>query len=59
MKFTKRDQEDHILQCQEAFSLFDPDNSGLVGTKELGNLLRVLGINPTNEELQARRTGTE
>ena len=46
-------QEDHILQCQEAFTVFDPDNTGLVATKELGNLLRVLGINPTNEELQA------
>ena len=45
--------EDHILQCQEAFGVFDPDNKGLVATKDLGNLLRVLGINPTNEELQA------
>ena len=44
---------DHILQCQEAFGVFDPNNKGLVATKDLGNLLRVLGINPTNEELQA------
>ena len=42
-----------ILQCQEAFAVFDQNNKGLVATKELGNLLRVLGINPTNEELQA------
>ena len=46
--------EEHILQCQEAFTVFDPNNKGLVATKDLGNLLRVLGINPTNEELQAR-----
>ena len=45
--------EDHILQCQEAFAVFDHNNKGLVATKELGNLLRALGINPTNEELQA------
>ena len=45
--------EEHILQCQEAFGVFDPNNKGLVATKDLGNLLRVLGINPTNEELQA------
>ena len=45
--------EDHILQCQEAFAVFDQNNKGLVATKELGNLLRALGINPTNEELQA------
>ena len=41
-----------ILQCQEAFTQLDQNNSGLVGTKDLGNLLRALGINPTNEELQ-------
>ena len=45
-------KEDHILQCQDAFSQFDINKSGLVATKDLGNLLRVLGINPTNEELQ-------
>ena len=45
-------KEDHILQCQDAFSQFDTNKSGLVATKDLGNLLRVLGINPTNEELQ-------
>ena len=45
-------KEDMILQCQEAFTQLDHNNSGLVGTKDLGNLLRALGINPTNEELQ-------
>ena len=45
-------KEDMILQCQEAFTQLDQNNSGLVGTKDLGNLLRALGINPTNEELQ-------
>ena len=45
-------KEDHILEYQEAFNQFDPDNTGLVATKELGNLLRFLGINPTKEELQ-------
>ncbi|XP_023334052.1 calmodulin [Eurytemora carolleeae] len=44
--------EDHILEFQEAFNSFDPDKSGHVATKELGNLLRYLGINPTKEELQ-------
>merc|ERR1712183_307071 len=41
-----------MLEYQEAFNRLDPDNSGLVATKELGNLLRFLGINPTKEELQ-------
>merc|ERR1712027_225769 len=44
-------KEDHILQCQDAFTQFS-NKSGLVATKDLGNLLRALGINPTNEELQ-------
>ena len=46
-------KEDHILQCQDAFTQFS-NKSGLVATKDLGNLLRSLGINPTNEELQVR-----
>ena len=45
-------KEEHILEYQEAFNQFDPENTGLVATKELGNLLRFLGINPTKEELQ-------
>merc|ERR1712079_653725 len=36
----------------EAFNKFDETQSGLVSTKQLGNLLRHLGINPTKEELQ-------
>merc|ERR1712038_2179695 len=44
--------ESHILEFVEAFNKFDETQSGLVSTKQLGNLLRVLGINPTNEELQ-------
>merc|ERR1712189_83147 len=44
--------ESHILEFVEAFSKFDDGQTGLVSTKELGNLLRHLGINPTKEELQ-------
>merc|ERR1719348_2151186 len=44
--------EEQILEFQGAFNIFDPDNTGLVDTKQLGNLLRYLGINPTKEELQ-------
>ena len=36
----------------EAFNKFDEGQTGLVSTKQLGNLLRHLGINPTKEELQ-------
>merc|ERR1712038_471952 len=44
--------ESHILEFVEAFNKFDETQSGLVSTKQLGNLLRHLGINPTKEELQ-------
>ena len=37
---------------KEAFSLFDKDGTGYITTKELGNLMRTLGQNPTEEELQ-------
>lgn len=36
----------------EAFNYFDKDNSGYITTKELGTLLKSLGENPTENELQ-------
>ena len=44
--------EAHIIEFQQAFNKFDDARSGLVSTKQLGNLMRNLGINPTKEELQ-------
>jgi len=36
----------------EAFNYFDKDNSGHITTKELGTLMKSLGENPTENELQ-------
>ena len=36
----------------EAFRYFDKDNSGHITTKELGTLMKSLGENPTENELQ-------
>nr|CAG8463080.1 10109_t:CDS:2 [Entrophospora candida] len=43
---------DQIAEFKEAFSLFDKDNDGSITTKELGTVMRSLGQNPTESELQ-------
>lgn len=39
-------------EFKEAFSLFDKDGDGTITTKELGTVMRSLGQNPTEAELQ-------
>ncbi|KAG6511927.1 calmodulin-like isoform X2 [Zingiber officinale] len=43
---------DQISEFKEAFSLFDKDGDGCVTTKEIGTVMRSLGQNPTEAELQ-------
>ncbi|KAJ3006795.1 UNVERIFIED_CONTAM: hypothetical protein HDU68_003885, partial [Siphonaria sp. JEL0065] len=43
---------DQIAEFREAFSLFDKDGDGTITTKELGTVMRSLGQNPTDGELQ-------
>ncbi|KAJ1285876.1 hypothetical protein BS78_03G311900 [Paspalum vaginatum] len=44
--------EDQVAEFKEAFSLFDKDGDGRITTKELGTVMRSLGQNPTEAELQ-------
>ncbi|KAF8407552.1 hypothetical protein HHK36_006686 [Tetracentron sinense] len=44
--------EEQISEFKEAFSLFDKDGDGCITTKELGTVMRSLGQNPTEAELQ-------
>lgn len=42
--------EEQIEEFREAFSLFDQEGNGHIYTKELGTVLRSLGIHTTDEE---------
>ena len=44
--------EEQIAEFKEAFTLFDKDGDGTVTTKQLGTIMRALGQNPTEVELQ-------
>ena len=43
--------EEQIAEFKEAFSLFDKDGDGTITTKELGTVMRSLGQNPHDQEL--------
>ena len=49
--FTLTDTEKHDLR--QAFNLFDKDGGGTIDANEFRVFLRVLGFNPTQEELHA------
>lgn len=44
--------EQQIDEFKEVFSLFDKDGDGTVSTKELGTVMRTLGHNPTEAEVE-------
>ena len=46
--------ESQIGEIQKAYNAIDTDTDGIILTSELGNLLRLLGQNPTEAEIQVR-----
>ncbi|TFK37103.1 putative calmodulin [Crucibulum laeve] len=44
--------DEQFLAFQESFSLFDKNGDGTITTEELGIVMRSLGQNPTEAELQ-------
>ena len=49
--------EEQIAKFKEAFSMFDKDGDSTITTKEFGTVMRLLGQNPTEAELQGIATG--
>ena len=47
--------EEQITEFKDAFSLFDKDGDGTITAKDLGTVIKSLGQNPTEEELQGRK----
>uniref|UniRef100_A0A3Q1AXV3 Troponin C, skeletal muscle n=1 Tax=Amphiprion ocellaris TaxID=80972 RepID=A0A3Q1AXV3_AMPOC len=43
--------EEMLAEFKAAFDMFDTDGGGDISTKELGTVMRMLGQNPTREEL--------
>ena len=43
--------DEKMLELKEAFEMFDRDKDGLINSKELGNILRSLGHDPSDIEL--------
>ncbi len=44
--------DEQVSEFKEAFALFDKDGDGTITTRELGTVMRSLGQNPTEAELQ-------
>ena len=44
--------EEQIAEFKEAFSLFDRDGDGTIDSDELGTVMRSLGHQPTEEEVE-------
>ena len=44
--------EEQIVEFKEAFSLFDKDGDGTIAIKDLRTVMRSLGRNPTDAELE-------
>ena len=47
--------EEQIGEFQDAFTYFDTDHDGIINSRELGSVLRQIGQNPTEAELQVSK----
>jgi Ca2+-binding EF-hand superfamily protein len=43
---------DELVEYRQVFALFDTDGSGAIGTDELGEAMRSMGMNANQKELE-------
>ena len=48
-----------VPEMREAFNIFDKDNNGRINTQELGTVMRSLGQNPTQKEIDDMIKGAD
>lgn len=51
--------EEQKIEAKEAFQLVDKEDSGSIKTKEVGIVLRALGHNPSEEDLEKLLAGRD
>eukprot|EP00092_Neocalanus_flemingeri_P017543 GFUD01018981.1.p1 GENE.GFUD01018981.1~~GFUD01018981.1.p1 ORF type:complete len:197 (+),score=79.41 GFUD01018981.1:114-704(+) len=51
-KYSVKISDEEIENYKQMFMMFDKDGDGTVSTKELGAVMRSIGSNPTEEELE-------
>ena len=51
-KVMKELPQDLVMEYKEAFSLFDKDQDGFISDKEFATVIRSMGINPLESEIQ-------
>jgi calmodulin len=52
MSMRARLNQRQIREIREAFSIFDKDGDGSISAKELGTVMRSLGMAPTDQDIQ-------
>ena len=48
--------ETQVAQFQDAFSVVDTNHDGFIASSQLGQVLKSIGENPTDAEVQVRCT---
>lgn len=44
--------EEQVKKFKEYFVLFDKDGDGIIKSKEVGTVMRAIGLNPLEQEIQ-------